>query len=126
MNLTDPRLVLSTFLAAFQRLDLDVMLTCFAETASAFFPAEYRPARLVGKEEIGRAFAAVIANWRLQGKTSVPLEARDLQMQEMGDMALATFHLKGEHWGRRSFVMHRTGGEWRIVHMHASNAPLDD
>jgi ketosteroid isomerase-like protein len=120
------RSVLGAFLNAFTRLDLDTMLECFDPGATAFFPIEYRRPRLEGISSIGDTFAAVIARVRAEGATSIPLDAEDVFVQEWGDTAVATFHLRGEHPGRRTVVLRRQAARWQIVHLHASNAPRDE
>jgi ketosteroid isomerase-like protein len=120
------RSVLVTFLDAFSRLDLDAMLDCFAQEATAFLPTEHQRTRLEGKGSIGKALAAVIARVRATGVTTLPLDAEDVLVEEWGDTAVATFHFRGEHLSRRTFVLRRQATQWHIVHLHASNAPLDE
>jgi ketosteroid isomerase-like protein len=118
--------VLGAFLRAFSRLDLDAMLDCVAPEATAFLPGEYHPTRLQGKGEIGKAFAVVIARVRATGATNLSLDAQELLVREWGDTAAVTFHLRGEHLSRRTFLLRREATGWQIVHLHASNATLDD
>jgi ketosteroid isomerase-like protein len=117
--------VLATFLRAFSRLDLDAMLDCFDGEATAFMPAEHQRSRLAGKEAISRAFAAVLARLGATGATSIPLDAEDVLVQEWGDTAVVTWHLRSDHLSRRTCVLRRQASRWLIVHLHASNAPLD-
>lgn len=117
--------VLTAFLRAFSCLDLDAMLDCVAPDATAFLPGEHHRTRLQGKAAIGNAFAAVLARVRATGATHLPLEAHDVLVQEWGDTAAVTFHLRGEHLSRRTFVLRREATGWHIVHLHASNATLD-
>lgn len=117
-----PQHALARFIDAFSRLDLDAMLDCFAGDATAFFPTEYERARLDGKKLIGSAFARVIAQVRGTGRDRLHLCPEDLRVQDNGETALATFHLRGEPLSRRTFVLGRQDGRWQIVHMHASNA----
>jgi ketosteroid isomerase-like protein len=117
--------VLGAFLRAFARLDLDAMLDCVAPDATAFVPGEHHRTRLHGKGEIGKAFAAVIARVRATGATSLPLDAHEPLVQDWGDTAAVTFHLRGEHLGRRTLVFRREAAGWHIVHLHASNATPD-
>jgi ketosteroid isomerase-like protein len=121
-----PQSVLATFLRAFSHLDLDAMLAGFDPEVTAFLPAEHQRTRLEGRDAIGEAFAAVIARVRATGATSLPLDAEDLVVQEWGDTAIATMHLRAGHLSRRTFVLRRQASGWLIVHLHASNAPLDE
>ncbi len=52
----------------------------------------------------------------------VTIEPRDLDVRVSGDMALVTFHLVSDvEIGRRTFVLLREAGAWKILHTHASN-----
>jgi ketosteroid isomerase-like protein len=118
--------VLGTFLGAFSRLDLDAMLECVAEEATAFLPTEHARTRLDGRRAIGEAFAAIITRLRAAGATSVPLDLEDLAVMEWDEAAVATFHMRSDHLSRRTFVLHCRAGHWQVVHIHASNAALAD
>jgi hypothetical protein len=54
------------------------------------------------------------------------LQPRDLHIQRFGDMAVATFHLYDRPGmvNRRAIVLHRVGGNWRIVHLQASEVAV--
>ncbi len=123
--ISTPQSLLAAFLRAFSRLDLEAMLDCLAHDATAFLPAEHQRTRLQGKGSIGDAFALVLARVRAAGAASMPLDAEDLLIQEWDGTAVATFQLKGDHLSRRTVVLRREAAQWRIVHVHASNAPLD-
>ena len=50
------------------------------------------------------------------------LEPKDLEIVVFTDAALATFHLEGNNRvSRRTFVLAKREGLWKIVHLHASN-----
>jgi ketosteroid isomerase-like protein len=125
MNGNTAESVVETFLRAFSRMDLDGMLDCLDQEATGFLPAEHERTRLDGKEAIGRAFASVLTRVRAAGATSLPLDAEDLLVQQWGETAVATFQLRAGHLSRRTLVLRRQAGRWRIVHLHASNAPLE-
>jgi hypothetical protein len=81
--------------------------------------AAYRRARGIDPQ-----MREVVALWRASrpGPPYVRLEPRDLAIELFGDAALATFHLEnGPSLSRRTFVLARRDGVWRIVHLHASN-----
>lgn len=116
---------LQTFLGAFSRLDIEGMLSCFSEDATAFFPVEHRSTRMEGRPAIGEAFSRVLKRVRDAGATRLKLDAEDLIVQRFGDVAVATFHIYGGDLSRRTVVLRNHGGTWLIVHLHASNAPID-
>jgi ketosteroid isomerase-like protein len=118
------QIALQNFLRAFSQLQLDELMACFADDATAFFPIEHHCEQLAGKAAIREAFAQVIARVRTTGATRMNLEAEGMQTQAYDDIAIITFHIRGEHLSRRTFVLRRADNEWRIAHFHGSNAPI--
>ena len=115
---------LQDFLKAFAHFQLAEMMAWWADDATAFFPAEHQRERLRSKAAVRAAFAQLIARQQAAGMTQLTIHAEDLQEQETGDIAVISFHLRGEPLCRRTFVLRHSSHEWHIVHMHASNAPL--
>jgi ketosteroid isomerase-like protein len=115
---------LQGFLKAFAQFQLDGMMAWWADDATAFFPAEHRRERLSGKAAVRAAFAQLIARQQAAGITQLSIHAEDLQEQESVDVSVITFHLRGEPFCRRTFVLRHSTHGWHIVHLHASNAPL--
>ena len=100
-----------------------MMLDCFDEQATAFFPVEYARERLNGRAAIREAFARVLARVRATGATTMRLDVEDMLEQASADVCICSFHLRGDHLSRRTFVLKESGGKWRIVHFHGSNVP---
>jgi len=117
---------LSRFTAAFSQLDLDGIMICYANDATAFFPIAHHTTFLDGKEEISEAFAKVISKIRAAGVNSIKLNSEDVKVQRFGDAAIATFHIRDGDLSRRTLVLTRSHDEWLIQHFHASNAPLEE
>jgi ketosteroid isomerase-like protein len=109
------------FLHSLARLDLDAMMACVAEDATAFLPAEYQTVRLEGATAIRAAFAELITRWRAAGMQTNPIDPKDVCWQESGDTVIVTFHLRTAHLGRRTVVLQRREQDWQLVHLHASN-----
>ncbi len=109
---------------AFSQLHLDEMMRFFTDDATAFFPIEHQPLRLVGKEAINEAFSRVLARVRASGATQIRLDAEDIRVQMFDDVAVVTFHIRDDDLSRRTLVLRHTRGGWRIEHLHGSNAPL--
>jgi len=54
------------------------------------------------------------------------LEPRDVVIQIFDTVAIVTFHLLSDaRLARRTFVFIRKNGDWKIIHIHASNVHLD-
>lgn len=117
------RAALERFLRAFDDLDWDGFRFSFLDDATVFYPRAV-PARADGREEFERQFRAVFAQIR-SGRAAPPymdLRPRGLEIQMLGDVAVATFHLDDRpgYVNRRTLVLKRAKGAWRIAHLHAS------
>ena len=126
------RETLATFIQAFENGDLEVMEASFGESALTFPRAimsgelqspirnsEYRRVRGIDPQ-----MRMLIAGWH-EGGSSAPfmsLEPKDLEVQMFTDAAVVSFHLEdGRALSRRTFVLAREEGSWKIIHLHASN-----
>jgi ketosteroid isomerase-like protein len=118
------------FLRAFENLDMQQFIACFADNATVFFPRPEPPERVDSKQAIQQRFERVFASIRSTAKSGPPfhhLAPEDLTIQMMpGQTAVVSFHLRdSERIARRTLVLINTNGEWRILHLHASNAPIE-
>jgi uncharacterized protein (TIGR02246 family) len=118
------RRTLTKFLTAFANLDWDAFRNFFADDATVYFPSQ-RANRATGRAEIEATFRQVFERIRAT-KTAPPylnLDPADLDVQLFRDSAVATFHLNDmpNVIGRRTVVLEKRAGEWKIVHLHASN-----
>ena len=93
-----------------------------------FFPpsATGSPSRRVErKTEIRRAFTELYDRLGLGRTTGRQIQPQDLLIQRYDSFAVVTFHLGSDATrGRRSFVLRRTGSEWKVVYLHASDFPI--
>ena len=118
------RAALAKFVQAFDNLDWETFRASFADNATVFHPRQF-PRRAENRAGVEETFKQVFA--RIKGdKTSPPymdLQPKDLQIQFAGDeVAIATFHLD-DHPGflnRRTIVLQKISGTWKIIHIHAS------
>jgi ketosteroid isomerase-like protein len=79
-----------------------------------------------GRDEIERVFLREFAEAHLgaSGPPYLNLQPRDLSIQEIGELALVSFHLDlPGALRRRTLVLRRRDGVWKILHLHASNMP---
>ena len=118
------------FLRAFEDLDMQQFIACFADNATAFFPMPEPPERVEGKQAIRQRFELVFASIHSNAKSGPPfhrLAPEDLTIQMMpGRTAVVSFHLgNSERIARRTLVLSNMDGQWLIVHLHASNAPIE-
>jgi ketosteroid isomerase-like protein len=109
------------FLVPFSNRDVSAFSTFFAEDATVFFPG--RPARRVqGRADIARAFTDLFGQPVSPPGSATLIQPQDLLIQRLDGVAIATFHLGTDAArSRRTFVLRRTGADWKIAHLHASN-----
>ena len=110
---------MQAWIGALNALEEARIVDAFAEDATAFFPV-VRAERLDGKAAIAAVFHDYVATSK---KTNIVPEA--LRVQQYGDVAVVSFNVHNPSAvSRRTFVWRRRGGDWEIVHMHASNTPI--
>jgi uncharacterized protein (TIGR02246 family) len=117
------------FLRAFEDLDIQQFIACFADDATVFFPMPEPPERVQGKQAIQQRFEHVFASIRGTAKSGPPFQRlvpEDLSIQLMpGQTAVVSFHLRNEERiARRTLVLTNGNGQWLILHLHASNVPI--
>ena len=121
------RETLSKFIQAFDNLDWDRFRDFFADDATIFYPRDV-PSRATGRKEVEAQFKKVFE--QIRGNRTKPpytdIQPRNLAIQMFGDVAVATFHLDDRPGvlNRRTIVLHKSAGEWKIVHIHASEVAL--
>ena len=113
---------LNSFFRSVESLQLENVAPFFEEDAQMFSPMGAYPARLDGRAAIMAQFKA-IAEFARQAPEPLKIEPHDLNIRELGEIALITFHLKPPGpLHRRTFVMRRGASGWKIAHIHASIA----
>jgi len=122
-----PEQAAQAFLRAFDRLEWEPFRSYFADDMTMFFPFAQTPARVDGRAAVEKVFESFFRAKRQQlADAGAPmtqgLTARDMKVQMAGaDAAVVTFHLGSEtNPARRSLVLRRTAGEWKVIHWHAS------
>ena len=119
---------LNDFVHVFSFLEWEKFITFFADDATAFFPPSAKtPARANNKTEIAAIFKKVFDNAKGQ-KTTPPyldIQPKDLKIQLLGSVAIATFHLQDpDLFGRRTIVLQKKNNRWLIIHLHASGVAV--
>jgi ketosteroid isomerase-like protein len=120
----DVRAVTSGFLAAFGNRDFAVFMPYFSDDATVFFPpsAAAPSGRVRGRPSIEQAFKAVFARYPPRSTaTPTPIAPQELLVEEFDDFAIVTFELgSSTARQRRTLILRRIEGSWRIVHLHGS------
>jgi ketosteroid isomerase-like protein len=114
---------LANFIHAFDNLDWDAFRLSFSDDATVFYPRGF-PQRANGRAEFEKNFRIVFT--QIRGSQTKPpymdIQPRDLHIQLLGDVAIATFQLddRASFLNRRTIVLKETAAGWKIVHLHAS------
>jgi len=119
--------VLEGFIDSLNTADVNNLARFLATDATMFFPLASLPLRLENKQQITAAFGALFEAMRKReaGPRYMNLTPEDTRVQFLGNVAVVTFHLKGEEMvSRRTLVLQKLSGTWLIVHLHASNLAL--
>lgn len=127
-----PEEVVRALTRAIDHFDLDGFMAGFAAEITMFYPIESLGPRVDGSAALKatqeRVFGGLAARFAEQGIHKGPyfgLVPRDLRTQMLGeDASVVTWHVdRPTHLGRRTAVLARRDGVWRIVSYHASNVP---
>lgn len=134
---TEVRAALDAFIDAFEQGDTETMRAAFADDAVTF-PRTVMGRRTDDAVETDRyrrvtgidpQMIELVEQRRAEGESPplLEIEPRDVDIRVFGDVALVTFHLGGDDsLGRRTFVMLRRDGAWKILHLHASSVVARD
>jgi hypothetical protein len=120
---------MARFVTAFENLDWTTFRRCFSANPTMFHPASPNLRRVNSPIEFDKAWQGVFNRIKKNsGRTSPPymkLNSQDVRIERLTpDVALVTFHLADPGIiGRRSLVFQKIDGDWKIVHIHASNLP---
>jgi len=120
----------SDFLTAFENLDWERFRSCFRDDACVFHPDFERASRVCGRDEVEASFKKVFDEIRAESPNGPPymsLKAERLKVQIVNaNAAIVSFELRNSHRiARRTLFLVRDDGEWRIVHLHASNLKIE-
>lgn len=117
------RTFLAEFISAFDNLEWDKFRNSFTDDATVFYPRGAAN-RANGRAQFEERFRLVFEQIRA-GRTSGPymdLQPRELRVQIIGHAAIVTFELDDRPGfvNRRTLVLRKAGGVWKITHLHAS------
>ena len=119
---------LISFLRSFEDCDLPRMESAFAEDATYFDRALPTEIQDLSSYRRGRGMPAGMRRLAQQLPTTNPgppyhrLTPEDLLIQGDDDVAVCSFHLASQGTlGRRTVILQRRAGRWKIIHIHASN-----
>jgi ketosteroid isomerase-like protein len=126
----EPEAAVRGFLRHFENLEWEPFLASFTPDACVFHPSARTPQAFCGPELAVR-WRQVFDETRAAAASGPPylrLDPQALRVTPLGpDAPLVTFELHApERFARRTVVLTRRDGQWRIRHLHASNVPWPD
>jgi ketosteroid isomerase-like protein len=116
------------FLKAFNDFDWPTFKNSFADDATMFHPFWKEPRRIGGRTAVDSAWLQLFPLFTSNPDArQMKLTPSDLHLQLYGNTGIVTFVMGDavKNLSRRSFVWLKTKGEWKIVHLHASNLAAD-
>lgn len=121
LDLSSPQRAMDSFFVALNSFDANGYAAMLTDDATLFFTGPPFPIRRVqGRADIMKLVTPLFDSLRAKGtKGSVAPEG--LQFQTWGDTSVVTFDIPvGPALDRRTFVLRRQHGQWKIAHLHAS------
>jgi ketosteroid isomerase-like protein len=131
LNLSSPQHTMDEFFKVLNSYDAPRYEAMLTEDATIFFVGPPLTARRVqGREAIMQVVKplfdvsrAQASTQRSQGIQRRPLLPQDMMFQTWRDTSVVTFDIPlAKALDRRTFVLRREHGEWKIAHLHASAA----
>jgi ketosteroid isomerase-like protein len=122
--------VIREFLTALNNLDWPAFRKCWIESPIVYHPSI--PHRIDEPKAFDESWQVTFASVRKQAEAHgvmqapfMTLQPQDLRIDVLNpEIAMATFHIGGAATvGRRTVVLVKTDGGWKMAHLHASNIP---
>lgn len=112
------------FVQAFNSLSWEPFRNSFTDDATIFYPVWEVAKRRTGRNEVESTWLELFPEYlNNPNKDSLQIKPQDIHIQYHGGTAVVTFHLGNgmDAISRRTLVMVKQGGIWKIAHLHASN-----
>jgi len=120
-GMPDVEAAFEAFIAAFNVLDFERFRRCLSTEVSLFAPDSYTPSLIEGAAAVERHFRAVFRDSAPEGPGIRPASVRVRPLDERASLITFEFARRQGSTGRRSIVFRLEDGEWKILHIHASN-----
>jgi ketosteroid isomerase-like protein len=115
---------LDRFIAAFNRRDWPAFKATLDPAVTVIFDRPGPPLRQDGHEAVEAVFKRIFPDSPVVGGAPPSqIRPQQLRVQDYGDVVIVSFHLPDSTTvGRRTLVMRRTAGSWKVVHIHGSSS----
>ncbi len=124
---TEPRdacAFLATFISAFNRRDWPAFQATLDPEVTVIFDRPGPPLRQDGHEAVEAVFRLIFPSTpAVAGTPLSQIRPQQLRVQDFGDVVVVSFHLPdATSIGRRTLVLRRSAGRWKVVHIHGSSS----
>ena len=113
----------SNFVSAFNNFEWNTFRNSFTDEATIFYPSWDQAKRVKGRQEMETAWLTIFPQFADPTNTrKLQIDPKDINVQLYGKTAIVTFHLGNglKKISRRTLVMVKEKGKWKIAHIHAS------
>ena len=114
------------FIGAFNERDWKQLRACFADDITVMFDSPSFPERKNGRAAVEAMFRPLFPDsGATQGANRFNLKPENVLIQDLGNVAVVSFHLRqaGEI-ARRTLILRKNKSSWEIAHIHASSFEL--
>lgn len=114
----------TNFVSAFNNFQWTTFRESFSDEATIFYPYWDQAKRVRGRQEIESAWLTIFPEFTDPTNTrKLQINPKDINIQLYGKTAIVSFHLGDglKSLSRRTLVMVKEKGSWKIAHLHASS-----
>lgn len=118
----------NNFVTAFNHFNWDSFRGSFTDDATMFHPYWSQARRIQGRQEIEKAWLTIFPEFiDSNNSRKLQISPKDIHLQLYQQNAIVTFHLGDglNSLSRRTLLMIKEKGSWKIAHLHASSVTKD-
>jgi SnoaL-like domain len=111
------------FVSVFNERDWKQFSECLAEDVTGMFDASWAPERKEGRKSVESMFGPMFpAAGAAPDKDRFLIKPEDLLIQDLGDAAVISFHMRNPgNFARRCLVVRKKDNKWQIVYINGSS-----
>lgn len=114
----------TNFVTSFNNFDWAIFRASFTDDVTIFYPFWNQAKRLKGRQDIEAAWLTIFPEFvDPQNTRKLRISPQEINIQLYRKTAIVTFHLGDgvSTLSRRTLVMVKKKGNWKIAHLHASS-----
>lgn len=118
----------NNFVTAFNNFNWAAFRESFTDDATIFYPYWTQARRIQGRQEIEKAWLNIFPEFvDINNSRKLQISPKDIELQLYQQNAIVTFHLGDglNSLSRRTLLMIKEKGSWKIAHLHASSVTKD-